>query len=184
MTLCGETDDVLGTANQLAHLPFWVHHDIDDPTVPVVESDDFVAALEVADAPSHTYTKLDNSQPDAHAIWWRVYRRPELYDWMLGWSLDTDGDGTTAREEYEAGTAPTDPESVFTILTAGKNENGFGLSWSSVPGRSYTVYQSEHLSGGWQAVARDIAADPSMINFIRLPDGTAEKMFYRVETHR
>lgn len=184
--LCGRTDTIIDRVGDLAHLPFWIFHDAGDPTISIDFSDDFVADLAEVNAPNYTYTRLVDSQPNAHAIWWDVYQRPELYDWMLGWSLDTDGDGASAREEYEAGTSATDSQSVFRILTADKTENGFGLSWSSVPGRTYTIYQSESLSGGWQEMPGqiDIAADPSMTNTILLPNETPDKMFYRVETTR
>lgn len=201
--LCGNSSLVRDIAEQFAHLPFWIFHDEGDLTILVEESDDFFAALNEAGAQNVKYSRLKDSEPNAHSIWWSVYRQPELYDWMLETSwlrkfyssdqpleplldLDTDGDGMMAREEFIAGTVPTAPESVFTILSASRNAEGTGfeLSWSSVPGKLYRVYQNDDLAGEWEAIGQKaIPADPTLTNRLVLPN-TAERMFYRVEVVR
>jgi hypothetical protein len=55
---------------------------------------------------------------------------------------DPDGDHSTNREEYLAGTDPLDPDSVFAIqptLTAG----GLAFTWPLAAGRTYAVQSAD-----------------------------------------
>ena len=74
------------------------------------------------------YTFLINNPADAH--------------------LDADGDGQTNLDEYRAGTHPRDPNSVFRILSidVAPDRSRLDFTWSSVPGRTYTVWHSTNLS--------------------------------------
>ncbi|MDB6041283.1 MAG: hypothetical protein JWM99_5124, partial [Verrucomicrobiales bacterium] len=54
--------------------------------------------------------------------------------------FDTDGDGMSDGDEARAGTDPRSASSVFRILGAPKRTaNGWEISWSSVPGKSYQL---------------------------------------------
>lgn len=66
--------------------------------------------------------------------------------------LDADGDGQSNLEEYLAGTHPRDATSVFRILSidVAPDRSRLDYTWSSVPGRNYTVWRSTNLSNWTQ----------------------------------
>lgn len=66
--------------------------------------------------------------------------------------LDADGDGQSNVEEYRAGTHPRDPTSVFRILSIDvePDRSRLDFTWSSVPGRNYTIWHSTNLSNWTQ----------------------------------
>lgn len=65
---------------------------------------------------------------------------------------DADGDGVLDREEYLAGTDPTNSRSVFQILEMIKSLAAAecGVRWNAVGGRSYRVFWSD-TPGAWSA---------------------------------
>lgn len=69
-------------------------------------------------------------------------------------STDTDGDGMTAREEYIAGTMPTNAQSVLSILSCNPlHSNGTLVNWDAVTGRMYRLYWATNLyQPDWQAM--------------------------------
>ncbi len=73
---------------------------------------------------------------------------------------DSDGDGQPDDEELIAGTDPNNAASVLRVAEATKNpDNSLGLSWSSVPGKTYQVQQSETLAtGSWTNVGAPVPA--------------------------
>jgi len=81
---------------------------------------------------------------------------------------DLDGDGSTDLAETIAGTDPTDSSSVFRILSSSSSlldveQNvEVTLTWSSVPGREYTVLRNTTIdaidSGSWVEEASNISA--------------------------
>jgi hypothetical protein len=67
---------------------------------------------------------------------------------------DEDNDGQTNADELIAGTDPLNPNSRFTIETILATPSGFTLTWTPVPGKTYTVEAREDLSSGtWVPVA-------------------------------
>ncbi len=82
------------------------------------------------------------------------------FEWMtanfgpdvLAWPKpadDSDGDGTSNLQEFLAGTAPRDPNSVMRVQLVSTSQ-GTRLSWSSQPGFIYQVQISTDLSlGSW-----------------------------------
>ncbi len=64
---------------------------------------------------------------------------------------DTDGDGFNDAHEAVAGTDPLDSTSFLTIIAvlAGVNPDEYVITWSSIPGKVYTVQINETLSGSW-----------------------------------
>lgn len=67
---------------------------------------------------------------------------------------DLDGDGQSNLAEWTAGTAANDPTSVFRILSSVRNEAGWELRWSSVPGKRYRILLSEDLVT-WHPLGND-----------------------------
>jgi hypothetical protein len=63
---------------------------------------------------------------------------------------DEDNDGQTNADELIAGTDPLNPNSRFAIETILASSSGFTLTWTPVPGKTYTVEACEDLSiGDW-----------------------------------
>ena len=75
--LCGRGNTT--NATKLARLPIWVFHGAKDPTVPVENSREMVAALKAAGG-NVKYTEYPEAQ---HDCWTQTYANPELYTWLL-----------------------------------------------------------------------------------------------------
>lgn len=61
---------------------------------------------------------------------------------------DSDLDGLTNRDEYEAGTAPDDPASVLRVSFVGSDPAGVSLGFRPADGRSYVLQIGEDPAGG------------------------------------
>lgn len=72
-------DPYAATAARVKSIPAWLFHGADDPTVPVTESRQIVAALEQVGA-SPRYTEYEGV---AHNSWDRAFAEPELPKWLL-----------------------------------------------------------------------------------------------------
>ena len=72
-------DPYAATAARVKDIPAWLFHGADDPTVPVTESRQIVAALRKAGA-SPRYTEYEGV---AHNAWDRAFAEPELPKWLL-----------------------------------------------------------------------------------------------------
>lgn len=79
--ICGripQVDDFLVKVQILKDVPLWVFHGVQDPIVPVGNSDQIVASLRAAGA-AVRYTRY----PDAdHDAWTRAYADPAFYAWL------------------------------------------------------------------------------------------------------
>jgi predicted peptidase len=73
-------DPYAHTAARVKGIPAWLFHGADDPTVPVTESRQIVAALKQVGA-SPRYTEYEGV---AHNSWDRAFAEPELAAWLLG----------------------------------------------------------------------------------------------------
>jgi hypothetical protein len=72
---------------------------------------------------------------------------------------DEDGDGQTNADELIAGTDPLNPNSRFAIETILASPSGFTLTWTPVPGKTYTVEAREDLtSGTWVPIASSLTS--------------------------
>ncbi|NIP93809.1 MAG: lamin tail domain-containing protein, partial [Akkermansiaceae bacterium] len=66
---------------------------------------------------------------------------------------DTDGDGSLDGTELAAGTDPLDADSIFRLLSVEPMPGGTQATWTSVPGRVYTLEVSSDLTpDGWTIV--------------------------------
>jgi predicted peptidase len=66
-------------AARLKDVPAWVFHGGKDPTVPIQESEDMVAALKSAGGD----VKFTVYPEAGHDSWTQAYNDPELYKWFL-----------------------------------------------------------------------------------------------------
>jgi predicted peptidase len=72
-------DPYAATAARVKGIPAWLFHGSDDPTVPVTESRQIVAALQKAGA-APRYTEYEGV---VHNSWDRAFAEPELPTWLL-----------------------------------------------------------------------------------------------------
>jgi hypothetical protein len=93
---------------------------------------------------------------------------------------DEDGDGTTDRAEFQAGTDPTDAGSVFRVLTlAPLGGAGQRLIWLANPLRQYRVeYKDDLNSPLWTPLNASVSwnGDTASVS----DPGTSTNRFYRV----
>jgi hypothetical protein len=87
---------------------------------------------------------------------------------------DADKDGVINRDEFAAGTDPTDPASRFAV-TASQGPDGVLLKWTFNPGHVYTVHRSPNLNV-WEPVAYGLASN----QWLDANPGGGNN-FYRVE---
>jgi hypothetical protein len=98
-------------------------------------------------------------------------------------SADSDLDGMTNAQEQTAGTDPTDPSSVFRLLSAvpTADKSALVLRWSSVSGRTYEVRQSPTIQGAFtQVVQTAIPATPPVNVSTVAVSTAASSVFYRL----
>ena len=65
-------------------------------------------------------------------------------------ALDPDADGMSSADELAAGTDPLDGSSDFT-LPIDSSADGMRLRWRAIPGATYQVITSDHISGPYKA---------------------------------
>jgi hypothetical protein len=96
-------------------------------------------------------------------------------------SSDFDGDGSADRDEFLAGTDPTNRGSVLGVLKlTWLGGGGTTLLWSAVPGRTYRVQFKEDLGGAWQELPGGVTASSTTAS-ARDPSGDSiRQRYYRV----
>jgi Bacterial TSP3 repeat len=97
-------------------------------------------------------------------------------------TADSDGDGLTNLQEYQAGTNPRDPNSALRVTSATAIGNKFAVTFPSVAGKVYAVEYANLLpSSTWQILATNIAGTGSAISITdTIPAGVGQR-FYRVK---
>lgn len=91
--VCGGHDPLAVAPLVQSHLPLWVFHAADDPTVPVQRSREMIAALRAHGA-APRYTEYPASLHLGHPSWVPAYADPGLLPWMLG---PGDGEATSGK---------------------------------------------------------------------------------------
>jgi hypothetical protein len=92
---------------------------------------------------------------------------------------DDDGDGMSNAAEYFAGTDPFDPQSY---LKATLSATGPAIiSLNAVSNRSYSVYFTDAVPGGWQKLG-DVLSRANTREEVLLDTNNAAKHFYRLVT--
>jgi len=118
-----------------------------------------------------------NGLPD----WWEL----QYFGHLTGTDPagDPDQDGEDNLAEFLAGTDPTDPSSVFHLITpvplAG---NRWRMEWPSVAGRYYRILRSTNLISGVNTVVQtNLAATPPFNIFTDTPPTSASATFYQLQ---
>ncbi len=81
----------------------------------------------------------------------------------LAMATDSDGDGMSDWDEWQAGTNPGDPRNCFEITTIELGDGKVVLSWKGVATSTYEVVSSETITG--------LATDPQHVAFIKATGG-------------
>ncbi|MCF7818733.1 MAG: DUF6298 domain-containing protein [Kiritimatiellales bacterium] len=92
---------------------------------------------------------------------------------------DWDKDGRINLEEFQAGTDPTDPNSLLKVISFAPSGTSWVIKWTSVANRHYSVDWSHSIGDPWELVASNIPATPPVntyTNFLPNPS----KSFYRI----
>ena len=86
--------------------------------------------------------------------------------------VDTDGDGANNMAEFIAGTQPTNAASCFRI----EQVSPTGLSWTAVPGRTYSVERTGDLRQPFSPIATGLTVGSYTFN--ATTNGSAN--YYRI----
>jgi subtilisin family serine protease len=127
---------------------------------------------------------LDLSQDDADhdglLDWWEQLRFANLTTATK--DTDSDGDGASDGQEYLAGTNPTDPKSVFKVLSVTRaSPRNIAVRWSGIAGQTYALERSTNLLKGFTETIRDgIKATPPVNSLTDTNAAGPGPFFYRV----
>jgi hypothetical protein len=103
----------------------------------------------------------------------------------LSSNRDSDGDGMSDLDEYQAGTDPADSTSVMKTLVLRPDPAGAAATIQTVPGRSYQVKVSGDLlswsdAGVFKAADWPSGETPILIPSVSLPPEASQRLFIRV----
>jgi type VI secretion system secreted protein Hcp len=65
---------------------------------------------------------------------------------------DPDHDGLSNYQEYIAGTNPNDPNSILRVTKINLANGQTGLTWSSVAGKTYTIFSANQVDGPYTPI--------------------------------
>ena len=96
--------------------------------------------------------------------------------------LDGDLDGMSNRQEWVAGTDPTNAASVLRFLAPVRSRDGWLLSWSSVSNHTYFLERSAQWSGvpGFSSVQSNIVGHGEITSFTERNAPESRTFYYRV----
>ncbi|HXT41887.1 MAG TPA: hypothetical protein VN887_17900 [Candidatus Angelobacter sp.] len=107
--------------------------------------------------------------------WMTAWFGPNVLDWPKP-TDDGDGDGATTLQEFLAGTAPNDPNSVMRVQLVATAQ-GARVSWNTQPGFVYQVQVSQNLSSWVNFGSERFAAGT---NDSIPANGSGSAVYYRV----
>ncbi len=99
----------------------------------------------------------------------------------LNASTNTDGSGMSYYQDFIAGLDPTNPNSLFRVVSVVPVFNGYQISWASVPGKNYQVQAATNLSSAnYTAVSGTITASGTITTFVDIVAPSTPR-FYRIQ---
>jgi type VI secretion system Hcp family effector len=91
---------------------------------------------------------------------------------------DPDHDGLSNYQEYLAGTNPNDANSVLRVTDIGLGTGQVNLTWTSVAGKTYTIYSADKIDGPYTPVLTVPSAGDGQTSTNLT--GSAANQFYKV----
>ena len=148
-------------------------------TQPIKVETNYASSMMRQGQPSESTTwTVENKGVTAKGIphWWLAARDIDINSDTD--DEDSDNDGKTNAQEYEAGTDPTDKESVLAVqaVTAGAVTN---LKWKTVSGRNYRLEQSTNLTLWTPVTGKNLIVGDDSEHSHTMPT-TSEQTFYRL----
>ncbi len=95
---------------------------------------------------------------------------------------DTDGDGSSNIEEFLSGTNPRDATSVFVSSLTTPPAGGIHLQFTAMPGKSYSIMQSDTLSPTAWTKLQDVPAQGTQHQVDFTDASGSNRKFYKVIT--
>jgi subtilisin family serine protease len=115
-----------------------------------------------------------NGLPD----WWELQHFGHI---NVDPNADPDGDGLSNYGEFVAGTDPNSASSSFHMSNPMPASGGFQVTWSSVPGKAYTVEYTPDLTTTWLTLQPNVAASGgATTSWLDTTAAGQTKRFYRV----
>jgi uncharacterized repeat protein (TIGR03806 family) len=104
---------------------------------------------------------------------------------QLSATLDSDGDGMTDTQEYQAGTDPTDRTSVMKTLNLAPGTGGASALIQTIPGRNYQIRVSVDMAawidaGVFKAADWPASETPILVPAATLPPGADQRLFIQI----
>jgi len=94
---------------------------------------------------------------------------------------DFDGDGLTDRQEFLAGTDPTNSGSILRVMTVNRLGGGATVVWSAVPGRTYQVQFKDDINDlNWSDFGGPSTASSTTGSLTDPTPSSSSHRFYRV----
>lgn len=144
--ICGGNDPE--TAPGLTDIPIWAFHGRLDSVIVPSYSIDMINAIVAAGG---SRARLTIYEDIAHSVWWTVFKRPDIYDWMLSHDRNEEPQPTWA--EYAIGESGyVDTEAWMGYL----NVSGDPWIWST-DASEWMYFPESHLissAGKWVYSAR------------------------------
>jgi len=137
----------------------------------------------LAAAPSPGPAGLPDTDGDGLPDWWE-----QLYFGSATGAnpdLDSDADGMSNLEEYQAGTHPRNAGSLLRIIRSSvvKTGNTVSFNFSAVSNKTYTVQYSTSLTpGAWNLVGTFPSSPTNVTRTVTDLNATGGQRFYRVAT--
>ena len=102
-------------------------------------------------------------------------------DLSQGAAGDFDQDGQSNRDEFRAGTDPSNASSVLSVMVVvSLPGNDATLTWNSVTGRVYDVQYKDALEDGWLTLYANVVADSGTRSVVDNLQPRPSRRFYRV----